>query len=883
MPELTARAVEVLRRGPGGERTVGSGFLVGGRWVLSAAHNVLDAATLLIRRVDESEHPAEPVMVDEAGDIALLAVTGDPPPAGLPPVRFGRVDRSRVSVIDPCWTIGYPRWMEYPREPGKARQRESAQLDGVIPTGSNLRTGLMEFRVESAPRAADGRAISEWQGISGAVVFAQDPEEGAVAVGVVTEHSAAQGTSVLIVAPIDGWADAMRHEPWGRELGLDRLVALPRPVAVAPPAPSGLMNLERSLSDFTDRDEVIEDATARLTERLTQTCPVVVFHGMAGVGKTELANELAHRLAATFTHARIRVDVAAAATEEAAMMAVLAAFGVRYSKVPDPNARRRKYQELWGKGPSLLLLDNVSDAGEAKPLLPTSPGAATIVTSRTKLASLSGARRLPVHPLPDPDALQLLDRLVESEAVARDRPSMEEIVRLLAGLPLAIRIAGTHITRTDVSFARYSSDLRDEAGRLAHLDDADRGVRGSFELSYRSLGSGTARLFRHLGVLAGRDFTADVVARAGDVAVADAERMLWELADRHLIEVAGDGRYRLHDLLRLYAKERMAAEESPADRREAFRRSLTWYGDRMHAWMSRPGAHEQPPAEAIAWFAHESLNVQASVRAAAEAEEYELVVRMAESLYGLLFYRAHWEEMAAVKDLAVQAARHVGDAPAELGSLIHLAEARRIIGRGAEAPPLYERALEVVRTMDDPGKEAWVLVHFGDFQCDLDQPEQALDRYAEAQAIYRARDDEAGEIWLAAHTADAYRQLGRYADAARVLERAMAIAERRDDRDGVIWCAWHLALAYDGLGRFADAEEVLTPAIDFHREIENKAGLATMLRILGDVHRHAGRPDKARPAYSEALDLLIEIDAPSRVRELRELLANLPRNDDHRP
>ncbi|MFB4309211.1 tetratricopeptide repeat protein [Actinomadura sp. GTD37] len=885
MAGLTARAVEVLRRAPGGRWSVGSGCLVGRRWVLTAAHNVTGAGTLLVRLVDETEHPAEAVAVDETSDLALLAVAGDSPLLELPPVRFAGVDRSRTGEIGPCWALGFPRWKERPGEPGTAPRRDSVQVKGVIPAGSNLRTNLMELRVTAAPGSAGGRGVSEWEGMSGAVVFAQGFQDEEFAVGVVTEHHVPEGVSVLTVAPLDRWAGAVRGAPWERELGLGGgPVRVLRPAAGPRPSSPGHVNLTRSLPDFTDRDEVIERARTLLTDRLDETCPLVVLHGMAGVGKTELANELAHRLAATFTHARIRVDVAAAGTADAAMVEVLAALGMSGDRLPDdPAQRRREFQAQLRRGPSLLLLDNVSEARQAAPLLPASPGTAVIVTSRTTLASVDGADRLRLDPLPDPDGLRLFERIVGTDVVGRDRPAARQIVRLLAGLPLAIRIAAAHLVMRRGSPARYLSDLLDETGRISRLEGEDRGVRSSFELSYRALRPDTASLFRRLGVLAGRDFTAAVAARTGGVADADADRMLGEMLDRHLVEVAGDDRYRLHDLLRLYARERMEAEEPPSARRDAFRRSLDWYGDRLHAWMTRPGAHEQPPAEAIAWFADESLNVQASLRAAADAGEDGLVVRIAESLYGLLFYRGHWEEMEAVKDLAVRAAHRVGDAPAELGSLIHLAEARRILGRAAETPPLYERALEVVRSMGDPGKEAWVLTHFGDFQCDLGQPEQALDRYAEALAVYRSRDDEAGEIWLAAHIGDAYRQLGRHADAARVLEDAMAMGERRRDRDEVVWCAWHLALAYDGLGRHADAEEVLGPAIDFHREIGNKAGLATMLCILGGVHHHAGRSSDARPAYSEALDLLIEIDAPTRVAEVRGLLAGLPEDDGSRP
>lgn len=193
MAELTARAVEILRRSPAGRWNVGSGYLVGRRWVLSAAHNVMDAATLLVRRVDETELPAEVVMVDEPGDIALLAVSGDSVPDDLPPVRFARVDRSRTGQVGPCWAIGFPRWKERPRGPSEVPRRESAQVSGSIPTGSNLRANLMELGVSRMPQSAGGRGVSEWQGMSGALVFADDGSGDEFAVGLVVEHICQRG------------------------------------------------------------------------------------------------------------------------------------------------------------------------------------------------------------------------------------------------------------------------------------------------------------------------------------------------------------------------------------------------------------------------------------------------------------------------------------------------------------------------------------------------------------------------------------------------------------------------------------------------------------------------------------------------------------------
>jgi tetratricopeptide (TPR) repeat protein len=714
--------------------------------------------------------------------------------------------------------------------------------------------------------------------MSGAVVFAEDPELGALAVGVITEHHLPEGTSTLTVAPVDALRALVEGTPWWRDLEPSAWAALPHAGTGTGRRASRHTHLNRAVADFTDRERVLAKAALLLTERLADSAPVVVLHGMAGVGKTQLATQIAHRLALTFRHARIQVDLGGGHFEvstDAAMIQLLQAFGLKSDQLPaDSPSRRAELQRQLERGPSLLVLDNVADVGRIVPLLPASPGSAALLTSRSALPSITGAERLAVEPLPTVDALRLFERIVGAERVAREPGAANRIVALLGGLPLAIRIAAGNVLARRKPLSEHATVLADERQRISQLegelDGEDAGVRSTFEISYRTLREDTRHLFRHLGLLPGADFVPELAACCANVDAEDAERLLGELADRQLVEVVDitGGRYRLHDLLRLYAGEHAERTESEAERQEAVRRSLGWYANRLDHWMSRPGSHELPPQDAIDWFTVEHVNVQAAVRQARDVQEWELLLRMAGSLYGLLFHRSHWEEMEAVKAMAVEAARRLHDESAELGSLIHLAEARRILGRRAETTALYERALEIARRAGDQDREGWILAHYGDLQCDLDRPQDGLRRYAEARALYRRRGDKGAEIWLAAHIADAYRHLDRPQDAARVLEDALTESRRRGDDAEIVWCQWHLALAYDQMGRHGDAEGVLAPAIEFHRDRGDLAGLATMLTILGDIHLHAGRPAAAREAYGEALELVRSIDAPRRVAEL---------------
>ncbi|MER5832864.1 NB-ARC domain-containing protein [Streptomyces sp. NPDC002130] len=667
------RAVEILRRRRTGSWSVGSGCLVGGRLVLTAAHNVLTDGSvddvISVRRGDRFELAAEVLAADPTQDLAVLRVAGHPSLTDLPTVRYARIDRRRTALVD-CWAMGYPGWNEHPQSGTDVPLRDSSQINGVIPPGSHLRRGLLEFRTQSTPEGAPGRNGSQWRGMSGAVVFSDDPLLGALAVGVVSEHHLPEGSSTLTVVPLTGLIGLGRGTPWWWDLRADNWVALPRIPAGALPRSTRHMNLGRARANFTDRERALVRATGLLVDQLEDSAPVVVLHGMAGVGKTELATQIAHRLAPTFWHARIRIDLGGEGFDvstEAAVIELLQAFGLSGDSLPpDARTRRQRLQDQLRAGPSLLVLDNVADAARVVPLLPAAPGSAAILTSRSALPSVQGADRVEVEPLPDTEALRLFERIIGAERVAREHDAANTIVTLLGGLPLAICITGGNL----IAPSQHRRPLSEHAGLLAderrrisqlegQLDGEDIGVRSSFEISYRALREDTRRLFRYLGLLAGADFVPALAARCAEIGEEKAGRLLGELADRQLVEVDGPTgeRYRLHDLLRLYAWEHAERTEPEAERHQAFRRSADWYATRLDTWMSRPGAHENLPAEAIDWFAEEHLNVQANIRRAYENHEWELLLRLVEPLYGLLFYRSQWEEMEAVKAMAVEAAR----------------------------------------------------------------------------------------------------------------------------------------------------------------------------------------------------------------------------------
>ena|SRR6266487_27098 len=219
--------------------SVGSGFFVGTRQVLTALHNVNGPGELLVRLHGTEERPAVVRLQGDKDRVDLAVLEVSDVAVDVPPLRYGAVDRSASAVVERCWAVGFPRFKE--RVPDPKPLRLSAQVNGEIPTGENLDQPLLTLQVRRSPRPLPSSAVreSEWAGMSGATVFSGNN----IIVGVITEHHLPEGESALTVVPITALdllpeAEATK---WWKLLGVDHqaLVRLPGE------APSSLSHVER--------------------------------------------------------------------------------------------------------------------------------------------------------------------------------------------------------------------------------------------------------------------------------------------------------------------------------------------------------------------------------------------------------------------------------------------------------------------------------------------------------------------------------------------------------------------------------------------------------------------------------------------------------------
>ncbi|MEU8403453.1 BTAD domain-containing putative transcriptional regulator [Nonomuraea sp. NPDC048892] len=466
------------------------------------------------------------------------------------------------------------------------------------------------------------------------------------------------------------------------------LAASPADDLPAVPVPA---ELPPDIADFTGRDREVAELTAALTRPRPGTVAMASIAGLGGLGKTTLAVHVAHRIMGRFPHGQLYADLRGASADPARPEDVLSRFlfalGVSTTSIPDSlDERVALYRSSLAGRRILVLLDNVAGEEQVRPLLPGAPGTAVLLTGRVRLVGLEGANLLELDVLPSAQAMALLGRIVGDERVQDDPDAALEITRLCGRVPLAVRISAARLLgRRQWSLARLAGVLGEERHRLDELVAGDLDIRAGFEMSYQTLPPGAQRAFRLAGLLDAPDFASWTVAALLDVPVRQAEREIEALVDAHLLTLTGPDetgglRYRFHDLIRLYARERAQREDSEAERLAALRRALgAWLAlaeaaaehvpGPCYALMHGPAPRWRLPAEVagplladpMAWFGAEHAALMTAVAQACEAGLTDFAWDLAGSTETYLNVRGLYDGWQRMHEQALALCRRTGD------------------------------------------------------------------------------------------------------------------------------------------------------------------------------------------------------------------------------
>jgi len=660
----------------------------------------------------------------------------------------------------------------------------------------------------------------------------------------------------------------------------------PVPEPVVSPATVRPRQLPADTAWFTGREQELA-WLERLLGRAEPGVPmaIVAVNGLAGVGKSALATRAAHRLAPCFPDGQLYIDLQGAADQaplhpNEVLGRFLRAFGVAGRHLPaDPEERAGLLRSLLAERRVLAVLDNAATAAQVRLLLPASSTCAALITSRRHLPELDGAVHLHLDLLTADEAVALLAQVAGSRRVAAEPLAAAEVVRMCGHLPLALRVAGARLAaRPAWSVGTLVGRLRDERLRLDELELDGLAVRASLQVAYRELcdhdvaGVDSARAFRLLGLLDGADVGVPVAAALLDHPAQATEVALERLVDASLLESGTPRRYRFHDLMRLFARERTSCHDPEPERVAALGRALRCYlaatqqADRLLRPGQSPAADEphvarlefRDRAGALDWLETERANLVAAVGHAAAGPYGEIAWQLAAALFGFFDLRGSWDEWEQVNRLALQAAQRCDDRRGE-------AQARRDLGaiawrrfRLEEAAGHLARSLELRRLAGDLHGQAQTLNSLGLVLTARRCHQDAAVHFERSLGLFRACGDRRGEGQVLNNLGDLYRSQGRYEEALACLLGDLAICRELGDRRGE-------AVTLSNLGEVQRDRSCAAEAFDHHyrslmicQELGDRRGQGLNLDGLGEARRAQGRHPEAVDFLRQGVGLLRE-------------------------
>jgi DNA-binding SARP family transcriptional activator/DNA-binding XRE family transcriptional regulator len=683
------------------------------------------------------------------------------------------------------------------------------------------------------------------------------------------------------------------------------------PPAQLPMEPAGFTGRE---SELLALDRVLGAAGA----------PVAVITGMGGVGKTALAIRWAWQRRGQYPDGQLYADLRGhAITGPARPLDVLAGFlvalGEPAERIPEDEGQAAALLRTRLEGKRiLLLLDNALDAQQVRPLLPAAPGNAAIVTARDRMTGLiarDGAVPVVVSPLRQAEAAALLVASMGERGDQEPPDVVAELAGLCAHLPLALRIAAANLaSRPSYRLTDYVAALAcgDRLTGLAVPDDEQAAVRSAFELSCDTLKPELRRLFRLAGLAPGPDFTAPAMAALAAIPVSQAEHLLDRLVARNLVDEYGPGRYRLHDLLRLYAAELAAAEESPADQDAAIDRlgahalAAAWSAsDMLYPHMLHLPDGELSGGDSVfadddaarAWLDAERSNLVALVALLARRGRSRTAVHLADRLAGYFYTSSNSVDWSVAATAARTAASD--DVPLALASTeLHLGMLRSVQSRYEAAAGHFAESASHARRTGWVAAEAVALNNQATASWKLGRAAETIELFTEALDAHRRSGRTAGEAVTIANIAAARLELARSGDvdadsaavseqrheALRLLGQARDMHHALHDRRNEADTYRRIAEAHRDLDDLESAAASARQAITLAREAAVQRFEISARSTLATVLVRLGQPEQGLAEHGQARDLAGKAGDPAQQAEvlmdLADSLTQLGRADE---
>ncbi|HWM05425.1 MAG TPA: BTAD domain-containing putative transcriptional regulator [Actinophytocola sp.] len=653
----------------------------------------------------------------------------------------------------------------------------------------------------------------------------------------------------------------------------DSLLSAPRGTAPAvdvTPTPDRPHLLCRDITDFAGREDLLRRLDEMTTNSSGEVLPgVVTVDGVAGVGKTTLAVHWAHAAASRFPGGVLSADLGGFSAGpkvevDKVVDEFLGALGFPAERIATTAGRAAKLRDLLANRCALVLLDNAFNSSHVDSLLDYLPGCVVVVTSRQRLSGLGrrGAVNLTVAPL----SYQESKAWLAGRIGARVAGAADLLAELCGGNILVLRVVAQHVaTAPHVPVAELVDELRDSRKLLDLGDDGDgpdSSVRAALSWSYRHLVAEEQRVLRLVGLHPGPDISVDLLAALAGQDGTQAERSLGFLVNSNLLTRMSRERYRLHDLVRKYAAERIAAPEHTAERAAAAERLLSYFlhtasnADRavfpfnlgVDLLPLAPGVVPLTfPGEeaAMDWCTRERSNIDAVIDFASREEFHAYVPKLTNNT-GEIFQRlGYYEDVVANLHRGVRAARILGEVEEEgdvLSNLALLALNRRDFMAAESFLTAAENRYGAIGY--EPGLGV-ATNHRGRLFLERGEYERGIGLLRKSLAMLRRAGVEGYEILALHRLGEAHRRRCAYDEAASFCQDGLRLAERLEHDNGQARCLTELALTFAESGDEVSARGYATRALGLHERLRDRAGAGKTANLLARLDLERSAPEDA--------------------------------------